>query len=122
MLSSMNREKAKKDFIKLAESSDHFLSLDKFSKFYPIKRDSHTAFEFYTNESFFYRMLNRALRKFERPEHLFYLRLPFSDMFLSIQEEYKLQQKGEFQKKRFECYRGGQISQDELCFFKESKG
>ena len=87
----MNREEAKKDFIKLAKSSDHFLSLEKFSKVYPTKRDKKIAFEFYTNESFFYRMLNKALRKFERPEQLFYLRLPFSDLFLSIQEEYQLQ-------------------------------
>ena len=58
----------------------------------------------------------------ENPEEMFYLRLPFSDLFISIKEEFQRQKNEQFRKQTFECFRGGKYSEEEIEFFKKKKG
>ena len=63
MLSGMNREEAKYEFSELAAESDYLNDHWRFPK-YPIERNRKETFKWYTDETFFYHVLNKGLRKF----------------------------------------------------------
>ena len=83
MIGRMNRMQAKENFLTLARGAG-FSEVKEFKIFYPLKRDCQETLKWYAKETFFYKLLNKGLRKFKNPEDLFYLRLPFSDLFVSI--------------------------------------
>ena len=89
MLNPMNREQAKKDCILLSEKAYGKEKVALFEETYKLERDPENSFQWYTRESFFYQILNKGLRVLKSPAQSFYLRLIFSDAFLSIWESYQ---------------------------------
>ena len=64
MLSTKNRIQAKEDFVILGMNADYYQGTEEFKNTYPFKRDKRATFQWYTNQSFFYPVLNKGLRKF----------------------------------------------------------
>ena len=66
---------------------------------------------------FFNKLLNKGLRVFKDPKEAAFLRLPFSDVFLSIYEIYQKNIEAPLYKEGFTCYRGCKISEEEFKKF-----
>ena len=121
MLFPTNRKKAKYDFYQYAISSSEDLqqefekvrqgkgakpgdagyksSFKKFTHKYPtIRRESDFYLYWYTEDCFFFKVLNKGLRLLTDPLECYALRLPFSDVFHSIKELYISQQNDDFRK------------------------
>ena len=88
-----------------------------------MKKDDHNKFiKTYTKETFFYHILNQALRRLHNPLDSFYIRQPFQDLFLAVLQLYQKQKNHAFREKNFPCYRGCIISNDEFNKFVQNKG
>ena len=88
----IDREESKKNFVELAQKClpDEFRQ---FIKEYPIqKRDLETTIKWYTNDSFFFKLLNAIIRGSDDPFTLFYVQLAFNDVFESVRELYEQQE------------------------------
>ena len=70
-----------------------------FIREYPKFRDAESCLKWYTRSSFFNKVINKGLRILNRPEEVSFLRLPFSDLFLSIKEMYEKQKNEKFREK-----------------------
>ena len=136
MLLPMNRLKAKIDFMRFVEAVtnetkiddaivrtevkgtkniSYYSELKLFHELYPVVRDPSTCLNWYTKASFFHKVLNKSLRMLDHPKYLAFLRLPFSDLFLSIKEIYQKQKEKLFEKKEsFTCYRGCSFRKEEI--------
>ena len=65
--------------------------------------------------------MNKGLRILTNIKDMQYLRLPFSDLFFSIKDQYEKQINADFrQKNSFNCYRGGNITEEEVKVLKEN--
>ena len=90
---------------------------------YKTTRDYRECLQWYTKESFFFRTVNRGLRKLvENISEVGYLRLPFSDVFNSIKEVYQRQEGTPDRQSDILCYRGCRLSADEITLFQENIG
>ena len=77
----------------------------------------------YTDDSFFYHLLNQALRRLNTPSDTFYIRQPFQDIFFEVIRQYVEQKNLDFRKKeQFSCYRACKISKDEYDDFSTNIG
>ena len=76
----------------------------------------------YTRQSFFFNVINQALRRLTSPLDSFYIRQPFQDLFLAVLQLYKKQKKDKFRSTDFKCYRGSIISDEEFDNFSKNKG
>ena len=124
-----NRLRAMQDFIELSLEWNYltkgYVNNDilKFqTEHYSAEERSLSCISLYTKESFFYHILNQALRSLKSPFHSYYVRLPFQDLFKSVYQLYQAQKQEEFRKKDFKCYRGCKLSAEELDFFENSIG
>ena len=91
-------------------------------KEYPTKKRKRSAsIEWYTNESFFFKVLNAIIRGSDDPFTLFYVQLAFKDVFESVKELYEQQElvkEGE----ELHLYRSTYLSEEEIYFFKNNTG
>ena len=88
-----------------------------------IKEEEREKFiRIYTRDSFFFNIINQALRRLTNPADSFSIRQPFQDLFLAVVDLYQKQKGDEFRSNNFECYRACIISDEEFDNFTRNKG
>ena len=80
----MDRKRAKDSFVTLGQQ-DNGEKYQQFEKEYPAdSRKLAKAIKWYTDQSFFFKLLNAIIRGSDDPSTLFYVQLPFKDVFESV--------------------------------------
>ena len=88
------RETAVRDFVDVTKywlKREMYIpkeSLESFASRYILLKSAKEFIKEYTKESFFYHILNQALRRLTNPLDSFYIRQPFQDLFLAVLELY----------------------------------
>ena len=117
----MDRKRAKDSFVTLGQQ-DNGEKCQKFQNEYPVdSRKLAAAISWYTDQSFFFKLLNAIIRGSDDPFTLFYVQLPFKDVFESVRELYEQQElvkEGE----ELHLYRSTYLSEEEIDFFKNNTG
>ena len=117
----MDRKRAKNSFVALGQQ-DNGEKCQKFEKEYPAdSKIPTTAIKWYTDQSFFFKLLNAIIRGSDDPFTLFYVQLAFKDVFESVKELYE-QQELIKEKEELHLYRSTYLSQEEIEFFKNNTG
>ena len=85
----MDRKRAKDSFVTLGQQ-DNGEKCQQFEKEYPVdSRKLAKAIKWYTDQSFFFKLLNAIIRGSDDPFTLFYVQLPFKDVFESVKQLYE---------------------------------